>query len=77
MDQRLLQLPVLEPFFLTLAPTAPHSNVHIKEKLIDGNFSEGSVTQLPPIPAERHKHLFADVVVPRTPHFNPAEVCLT
>lgn len=59
------------PFFLTIAPTAPHSNVHIHENLIDGNFSEKSATQSPPVPAERHKHLFEDVVVPRTPHFNP------
>ncbi|KAH9820938.1 putative sulfatase family protein [Teratosphaeria destructans] len=59
-----------KPFFLTIAPTAPHSNVHINE-YIDGNFSERSVVQAPPIPAERHQHLFEDVVVPRTPHFNP------
>ena len=60
-----------KPFFLGIAPTAPHSDVNIKENLIDGNFSEHSVVQSPPIPAERHKHLFEDVVVPRTPHFNP------
>jgi len=62
-----------KPFFLTTAPTAPHSNVHIHENLIHGNFSEKSATQSPPVPAERHKHLFNDVVVPRTPHFNPDE----
>jgi N-acetylglucosamine-6-sulfatase len=61
------------PFFLTIAPTAPHSNVRIHERIIDGNFSEASGTQSPPVPAERHKHLFNDVVVPRTPHFNPDE----
>jgi arylsulfatase A-like enzyme len=59
------------PFFLTIAPTAPHSNVHMNTP-IDGNFSEGSNTQSPPIPAARHSLLFPDVVVPRTPHFNPA-----
>ena len=63
-----------KPYFLTIAPTAPHSNVNIKSNIIDGNFSEHSVTQSPPIPAERHKHLFEDVVVPRTPNFNPDEV---
>jgi N-acetylglucosamine-6-sulfatase len=62
-----------QPFFLVVAPTAPHSNVHINE-LVDGNFSEHSVIQSPPIPAERHKHLFEDVVVPRTDHFNPDKV---
>jgi N-acetylglucosamine-6-sulfatase len=62
------------PFFLGIAPTAPHSNVNIKDTLIDGNFTEHSVTQAPPIPAERHRHLFEDVIVPRTPHFNPKEV---
>ncbi|RMZ77146.1 hypothetical protein DV737_g4488, partial [Chaetothyriales sp. CBS 132003] len=60
-----------KPFFLTFAPTAPHSNVNIKSNIIDGNFSEHSVTQSPPIPAARHRHLFADVVVPRRPDFNP------
>jgi N-acetylglucosamine-6-sulfatase len=60
-----------KPFFLGIAPTAPHSDVWIKEYLIDGNFSEDSVVQSPPIPAKRHEHLFEDVVVPRTPNFNP------
>lgn len=60
-----------KPFFLTIAPTAPHSNVHINERLIDGNFSEHSVVQSPPVPAERHRHLFKDAIVPRTHHFNP------
>ena len=61
------------PFFLTIAPTAPHSDVNIKETLIDGNFTKNSVVQSPPIPAERHKDLFKDLVVPRTPNFNPDE----
>lgn len=62
-----------QPFFLTIAPTAPHTNVHIGSNIIDGNFSEHSNVQLPPIPAERHQHLFPDVRVPRTEHFNPRE----
>lgn len=62
-----------KPFFLTVAPTAPHSDVNIKQDIIDGNFSEKTNVQSPPIPAERHKHLFEDVVVPRTPNFNPDE----
>ena len=60
-----------KPFFLTVAPTAPHSDVNIKQKVINGNFSENSNVQSPPIPAERHKDLFQDVIVPRTPNFNP------
>ena len=63
-----------EPFFLTIAPTAPHSNVHIVAGLVNGSFAENSVKQSPPVPAERHRHLFADVVVPRTAGFNPDEV---
>jgi arylsulfatase A-like enzyme len=59
------------PFFLTIAPTAPHTNVHIPTNIIDGNFTEHSNTQLPPIPASRHAHLFPNITVPRTPHFNP------
>lgn len=58
------------PFFLTIAPIAPHSNVHMNTR-IDGNFSEGSNTQSPPVAAARHAHLFENVTVPRTPHFNP------
>ncbi|KAK4575180.1 hypothetical protein LTR86_001032 [Recurvomyces mirabilis] len=61
-----------KPFFLVVAPIAPHTNVHFNEK-IHGNFSEKSVVQSPPVPAKRHEHLFEDVVVPRTPHFNPDE----
>lgn len=47
-----------KPFFLTIAPTAPHSNV------------KGGA-QSPPRPAHRHKHLFPEAKVPRTPNFNP------
>ncbi|KAH8883260.1 Arylsulphatase [Thozetella sp. PMI_491] len=47
-----------KPFFLTIAPTAPHSNV-------------ANYQQSPPRPAERHKDLFRDAVVPRNPNFNP------
>ena len=60
-----------QPFFFTIAPTAPHSNVHMNFKIVDGEWTPRSATQSPPIPAERHKHLFENVTVPRTPHFNP------
>ncbi|OQV10930.1 hypothetical protein CLAIMM_14849 isoform 1 [Cladophialophora immunda] len=50
------------PFFLTIAPTAPHSNVHI---------SNDTAEQSMPRPATRHRHLFQDAKVPRAPNFNP------
>lgn len=54
------------PFFVAIAPVTPHSNID----------QEGTVKMTAPIPAERHKHLFKDVKVPRTEHFNPDTVCL-
>ncbi|CAG8930847.1 unnamed protein product [Penicillium salamii] len=54
------------PFFVALAPIAPHANVDVN---ING--SNVSHTSGDPIPADRHKSLFSDVVVPRTPNFNP------
>jgi N-acetylglucosamine-6-sulfatase len=51
-----------QPFFMTIAPIAPHSNVHVTE---DG------VEQSMPRPAVRHEHLFQDAIVPRNPNFNP------
>lgn len=47
-----------KPFFITIAPTSPHSNVK-------------NGTQSPPRPAERHKYLFPEAKVPRTANFNP------
>ncbi|TLD08896.1 uncharacterized protein PgNI_07143 [Pyricularia grisea] len=61
------------PFFLAVAPNAPHSNV-------DASFENANFTDTPrdwtfkmttPIPAARHAHLFADAVVPRRDNFNP------
>lgn len=64
-----------KPFFMGIAPIAPHSQFHFP----GGVDSEGYaiVEAIPPQPAERHKNLFIDVVVPRTPHFNPDEVSLS
>ncbi|KAL2003750.1 hypothetical protein VTN02DRAFT_2386 [Thermoascus thermophilus] len=54
------------PFFLAIAPVSPHSNVDPS----DADSKHGpKMTE--PIPAERHRHLFQDVKVPRTDHFNP------
>ncbi|KAI7494001.1 Arylsulphatase [Hortaea werneckii] len=61
----------VRPFWLGVAPMAPHSNNHHNERSIDGNFTEKSVTMSPPVSADRHKHLFQGVKVPRTPNFNP------
>ncbi|EAQ83082.1 hypothetical protein CHGG_10900 [Chaetomium globosum CBS 148.51] len=69
------------PFFLGIAPVAPHSNVQIAGDawagpVPPGGPDEGDVEKLvsftPPIPAKRHARLFGNVTVPRTPHFNPA-----
>lgn len=61
-----------KPFFLTIAPMAPHCNVHIYDH-IDGNYSGTSAKPSPPVPAERHKHLYNEAIVPRNPSFNPDE----
>ncbi|KAJ3398554.1 hypothetical protein HDU80_008798 [Chytriomyces hyalinus] len=60
-----------KPFFLYLSPSAPHTTVSFdpndKENLKKIQCSET-------IPAARHKHLFPDAKIPRTPSFNPASV---
>ncbi|KAF3936024.1 Arylsulfatase [Dactylella cylindrospora] len=57
-----------KPFFLGLAPVAPHSN-------IEGDISDindlDKIKFSEPIPLKRHENLFPDAKVPRTPHFNP------
>lgn len=53
-----------KPFFLGVAPIAPHSD-------IDPNRHAGIPKMTEPIPAARHAHLFQDVQVPRTDNFNP------
>ena len=63
-----------KPFFITLAPNAPHSNVKFQETFFDGNISDHSIVTSPPIPAERHRHLFKGAKIPRTLNFNPDKV---
>lgn len=63
-----------KPFFLVVAPNAPHSNVALKTVLpgdppLSPEFEFGA-----PVSADRHRHLFKDVKIPRTPHFNPEHV---
>jgi arylsulfatase A-like enzyme len=59
------------PFFLTIAPVAPHSNVRIEN--LEGSIEDIVANFSPPIPLERHKELFKDVTVPRTANFNPTK----
>ncbi|KAL4960097.1 sulfatase family protein [Aspergillus stella-maris] len=56
------------PFFLTVAPVAPHSNVDVSSLS-----AKLPTVMTEPIPLDRHKHLFQDVRVPRTENFNPDE----
>ncbi|KAJ5670827.1 uncharacterized protein N7477_006190 [Penicillium maclennaniae] len=55
------------PFFVTIAPIAPHSNVDPRA------IATGNITMSAPIALDRHQHLFENVKVPRTKHFNPDE----
>ncbi|KAI3323033.1 Arylsulphatase [Xylariaceae sp. AK1471] len=57
-----------KPFFLTVAPIGPHSNVVFKEATPG---KPRSIQFGEPIPAKRHQRLFEDVKVPRTENFNP------
>ncbi|PSN72114.1 Arylsulphatase [Corynespora cassiicola Philippines] len=59
-----------KPFFLTLAPVAPHSNLKI-ESASDSPGHDLVAKMSAPIPAARHAHLFEGVKVPRTENFNP------
>ncbi|CAF9927242.1 MAG: hypothetical protein HETSPECPRED_006525 [Heterodermia speciosa] len=58
-----------DPFFLAIAPVAPHSNVEVDHGTQITPDAPFKVT--PPIAAERHKDLFKNVQIPRTEHFNP------
>ncbi len=57
-----------KPFFLTIAPSAPHSNVVMDGSNFDSDLIFGFSE---PIAAKRHEHLFADEKVPRSINFNP------
>lgn len=48
-----------QPFFVGIAPIGPHAQT------ANGVFSD-------PVPAHRHRHLFADEIAPRKASFNPA-----
>ncbi|KAJ8111105.1 hypothetical protein ONZ43_g5703 [Nemania bipapillata] len=60
-----------KPFFIGLAPVAPHSDIQ-SPAFKHGNHSNITEVQFrPPVSAERHAHLFPDAKVPRTANFNP------
>lgn len=55
------------PFFLGVAPIAPHSETITNPRPVKFNA---------PVPAKRHEHLFPNATIPRTPNFNPDKVWL-
>ena len=61
-----------KPFFLTIAPVAPHSNVKFSGS--DATLEDQVVEFDTPLPAQRHAHLFQGLEIPRTEHFNPEKV---
>jgi arylsulfatase A-like enzyme len=60
-----------DPFFITIAPVACHSNVKFGQIVFNGSFDIDHVVTSPPIPAERHKGLFPNAIIPRNANFNP------
>ena len=60
-----------KPFFLTIAPTAPHGNFNVT---VDPWTFSYNLTKQNPMPATRHLGLFTDAKVPRTKNFNPDKV---
>lgn len=56
-----------DPWFLTVAPIAPHSNCRMVPDNDGCHF---------PRYADRHAHLFKDYKIPRDSSFNPDKVCL-
>ncbi|KAJ0417558.1 arylsulfatase [Aspergillus carlsbadensis] len=56
------------PFFLTIAPSAPHANIQMSGSILD---PDPVFVFDAPVSAKRHEHLFEDVVVPRGKNFNP------
>ncbi|RYO97620.1 hypothetical protein DL765_011115 [Monosporascus sp. GIB2] len=65
-----------KPFFLGVAPVAPHGN-RVADLSTPDDVSTASgapkVHFSAPVAAERHKDLFRDAKVPRTENFNPGE----
>ncbi|KAI0016854.1 alkaline-phosphatase-like protein [Xylariomycetidae sp. FL0641] len=61
-----------QPFFLGLAPIAPHGDVHFHAlQQFDGTPNISVSWFTPPVAAERHQGLFTDARIPRGRNFNP------
>jgi arylsulfatase A-like enzyme len=57
-----------KPFFLTVAPIAPHADIQMTGSILDPD----AVFKFDaPVSAERHEELFKDIKVPRAENFNP------
>ncbi|KAK8054702.1 hypothetical protein PG994_009769 [Apiospora phragmitis] len=61
------------PFFLGIAPVAPHANIWSPNFAHGGHSDIRDVEFTPPVPMARHRHLFEGARVPRTRNFNPDE----
>jgi arylsulfatase A-like enzyme len=59
------------PFFLTIAPSAPHADIQMSGSILD---PDPVFVFDAPVSAKRHEHLFEDVVVLRGKNFNPDHV---
>ncbi|KAL1600772.1 hypothetical protein SLS60_007160 [Paraconiothyrium brasiliense] len=57
------------PFFVTVAPIAPHSDYTVSLNI--GGDPPYGVNITPPVAADDYKNLFPDAAVPRGPNFNP------
>jgi hypothetical protein len=63
-----------EPFFLTIAPSAPHADIQMTGSILDPN----AVFKFDaPVSAKRHEHLFKEIKIPRSENFNPDQVCVS
>lgn len=60
-----------KPFFLGIAPVAPHADIQSPAFKHGNHSSILEVKFSPPVPAKRHAHLFQGAKVPRTENFNP------
>ncbi|KAI0201229.1 arylsulfatase-like protein [Astrocystis sublimbata] len=60
-----------KPFFLGIAPVAPHADIQSEGFRHGKHRNLTEVKFSPPVAAPRHAHLFPDAKVPRTPNFNP------
>lgn len=63
-----------EPFFLTVAPVAPHSNIIGDSVFLDSYSAAMAPGFAIPEYAPRHAHLFKDYKIPRGENFNPEKV---